>query len=164
MTAVVLPRTLETRAQFFPDDGPRTLETREEAPAPRPARGAAIVLLAASECPEYDGTRCVMNVLYRPGWSREEARQLLSQLPAWTAPHFIPVSDPDEWAVPEPPGQPGEHSPLRRARRRLRQMLDEMEAEIGELRGEDDYTAQQAKAEAYQAALDVLDEMFGPES
>ena len=74
MTADVLPRTLETRAQFFPDDGPRTLETREEAPAPRPARGAAIVLLAASECPEYDGTRCVMDVLYRPGWEREAQR------------------------------------------------------------------------------------------
>jgi len=100
-----------------------------------------------------------------PGIRRHPVRDE-RPLPAGLEPGGGPAAaiDPDEWAVPEPPGQPGEHSPLRRARRRLRQMLDEMEAEIGELRGEDDYTAQQAKAEAYQAALDVLDEMFGPES
>jgi hypothetical protein len=151
-TTDVQPPALKIGARFL---------AKEES---RPPGGAAIVLLAASACPEYPDTRCVMDVIYRPGWTREQARALMDQVPPWTAPHFIPVSDPEMWVPPQPPGRPGEHSPLHRTRRRIRQMLAEMEAEIDELRGTDDYTAQQAKAEAYAQMLDLLSEMFGSES
>jgi hypothetical protein len=147
---MITPPTLQTQAGFGLDNG-----------KPAPARGRAIVLLTASPCTEYPGTRCVMDVLHRPGWTREEAREKMSQLPDWTAPHYVMVSDPDEWLAPEPPGTPGEHTPFQKVRRRLRELLSDAEAEIGELRGEDDYTEQQAKAEAYALAIQLLDQEFG---
>jgi hypothetical protein len=149
----VTPPTLGVETSF----GPAPQEQGE-----RPGR--AIVLLTTEPCLEYEGTRCVMEVVYEPGWTLLQAREALTEMPQWAAPHLVMLNRMSEWVIPSGPGRPGEHSPLHRARRRLRQMRDQMEAEIGELRGEDDYTEQQAMAQAYQAALDVLDEMFGAES
>ncbi len=63
----------------------------------RDRAGWCVVLFSSYECEEHPGRRCVMEVIWRPGMTSQEARAMLAMVPAWTTPHAVPVSDPAMW-------------------------------------------------------------------
>jgi hypothetical protein len=54
----------------------------------------AVVLMTGSQCAQYPGTTCVME-LRGPFETREEADTFAGQWPDWTAPHIMSMRPPD---------------------------------------------------------------------
>lgn len=72
-------------------------------------RGWAVVLYTSDECEEHPGLMCAMEVVYRPGMTSREAKQVQGLVLPGFAPHVVAVSDPAMWEVPgaDPAGEQG---------------------------------------------------------